>query len=283
MTRYTAGKSSQCKPQRACKRAYITKIALVIAVSPGCMYVNRQYVTSQRPGLSSSNIPVPGSPIPVHIELDYRNNFRLRDRLTERIYRPKVVRALTATRVFVEADKSNKTQAGTLHVQIRRRHEPREFALAFGSSYLTGLTWGLFSTEANDAYEMSAKYTPPNGAECVTWTGTIDRRIVIGIRAFKNEGGAIPRSDLADTIANDLVVAFVHDFQSNGCVGTQIAASPVTPTPVHGSQSSPTNAYPPRIAKVASAEFPAPAPGQSRWSESRSADTTQRESSAWLR
>jgi hypothetical protein len=131
-----------------------------------------------------------------------------------RSLRPKVVRALTSTHSFVEADESNRNVAGQLLIVVTPEQTLPLFMESVGKGIVTGATYGLMSTSIRQNYDMTVTYTPPNGQQlvrnyrhCVTTT--------TGIKAMVENENTVTGDDLADRVMEDMLVNFMYDVRTS--------------------------------------------------------------------
>jgi hypothetical protein len=116
-------------------------------------------------------------------------------------------------------------QAGQLKVVLNNQNKWHELAAAMGKGFVGGLTWGLYSPEVVDNYEMTIVYTPAGGGQPMTWNYQNKLRTVMGLEAILDKSEAVPRFDAIDQIAENMLVSFLCEYQAAGPGAMQVASA----------------------------------------------------------
>jgi hypothetical protein len=173
----------------------------------------RHDIDPQYRGATFSQLPVSNQPQLVNVDVEYRLFGRNWKGMARRL-RPKVVRSLTATHAFVEADESNRHLAGQLAIVITPEETPKLFMESIGKGVVTGATYGLVSTSIRQNYDMTVTYTPPNGQPLVrNYRHAVTT--TTGIKAMTENENSVTSNDLADRVMEDMLVNFMYEFQTS--------------------------------------------------------------------
>jgi hypothetical protein len=150
----------------------------------------------------------------VDIDVEFQGMWPL-NAVAQKNLRPKVIRLLTATRAFVEADLSTNIPHGHLHVLIANTTSDVTRTKHILAAALNGFTYGLVSLHAVEEFEMTVTYRPHASAESTSWKYHEAVHTIMGVKAFCDDHDHIPLSELDDRIAECMLIQFMHDFQSS--------------------------------------------------------------------
>lgn len=188
---------------------YLFLMAPALAViCTGCLAA-KAYVDPQFRGATYQSITNSGSPRPVTIGVEFQVNGKHGNPHQQAFVRPKVIRVIAATKVFIEADSASGPQVGQLQISV---NDIGNVGAAVGKGLATGLTLGLAGSEVVDGYEMTVTYTPAGGASTVRkYKHAI--HTTIGAHAAPKGMESVPLADAFDRVVEEMLLNFFRDTQ----------------------------------------------------------------------
>jgi hypothetical protein len=219
-------------------------IAIVVALTlSGCLaWRNDIAPSAHRAALTNTAATAP-APIPVEIEVAHRI-FGWRFKFLEALERPMIAKALAETHTFVEADDSNRAEAGHLTVVMSQDIRAAKVMEDGTKRLASAFTLGLYSTEYDQVMRMECIYTPRGGTPISReYTHTV--RTTIGWKVLKKSEHSVAQELVSAEVASNMLADFSHDYRT-GAIGVQVASA-TEPVPT---QLPATAAIPPAEGNV---------------------------------
>ena len=188
-------------------RVSILASSLILA-GTGCLGV-KSYVDPQFRDATYQSIKPMEAPKLVTITVEFQVNGKP-NKQQQVVVRRKVVRVLTATRVFVEAKGPSTEPPAELRVVV---NNVGDIGAAVGKGFATGLTFGLAGSHVVDGYELTATYTPVNGNPVIrTYKHAIHS--TIGAHSAPKGMEPVPLVDAFDQVVEEMLLNFLRDLQA---------------------------------------------------------------------